>query len=74
MRPGVLARTDLDWVHRFRAHERDPLKRWKLTVTGEDWRNLSHRADYEEAIEDMGIMRRRRQPQVGVGRSACRRY
>jgi polyphosphate kinase 2 (PPK2 family) len=47
------------WLHvseeeqlrRFRARERDPLKRWKLT--GEDWRNLSHRADYEEAVEEM---------------------
>ena len=47
------------WLHisedeqlrRFRGRERDPLKRWKLT--GEDWRNLSHRADYEEAAEDM---------------------
>ncbi|HWF24420.1 MAG TPA: UDP-galactose-lipid carrier transferase [Solirubrobacteraceae bacterium] len=47
------------WLHvsedeqlrRFRARERDPLKRWKLT--GEDWRNLSHRADYEHALEDM---------------------
>jgi polyphosphate kinase 2 (PPK2 family) len=47
------------WLHvsedeqmrRFRARERDPLKRWKLT--GEDWRNLSHRADYEQAVEDM---------------------
>ena len=47
------------WLHvsedeqlrRFRARERDPLKRWKLT--GEDWRNLSHRADYEQALEDM---------------------
>jgi polyphosphate kinase 2 (PPK2 family) len=47
------------WLHvsedeqlrRFRARERDPLKRWKLT--GEDWRNLSRRADYERAIEDM---------------------
>jgi polyphosphate kinase 2 (PPK2 family) len=46
------------WLHvsedeqlrRFRARERDPLKRWKLT--GEDWRNLSRRADYEQAIED----------------------
>ena len=36
---------------RFGARERDPLKRWKLT--GEDWRNLSHRADYEEAAEEM---------------------
>jgi polyphosphate kinase 2 (PPK2 family) len=47
------------WLHisedeqlrRFRAREEDPLKRWKLT--GEDWRNLSHRADYEEAVEEM---------------------
>jgi AMP-polyphosphate phosphotransferase len=47
------------WLHvsedeelrRFRARERDPLKRWKLT--GEDWRNLSRRADYEPAVEDM---------------------
>jgi polyphosphate kinase 2 (PPK2 family) len=47
------------WLHiseeeqlrRFHARERDPLKRWKLT--GEDWRNVSHRADYEEAVEDM---------------------
>jgi AMP-polyphosphate phosphotransferase len=47
------------WLHvsedeqlrRFRARERDPLKRWKLT--GEDWRNLSHRAEYEQAAEEM---------------------
>jgi polyphosphate kinase 2 (PPK2 family) len=47
------------WLHvsadeqlrRFQARERDPLKRWKLT--GEDWRNFSHRADYEEAVEEM---------------------
>jgi AMP-polyphosphate phosphotransferase len=47
------------WLHiseeeqlrRFRARERDPLKRWKLTP--EDWRNLSHRVDYEEAAEEM---------------------
>jgi polyphosphate kinase 2 (PPK2 family) len=47
------------WLHvsedeqlrRFRAREADPLKRWKLTA--EDWRNLSHRADYETAVEDM---------------------
>jgi polyphosphate kinase 2 (PPK2 family) len=38
-------------LRRFRARERDPLKRWKLT--DEDWRNLSHRADYEQAVEDM---------------------
>jgi polyphosphate kinase 2 (PPK2 family) len=47
------------WLHisedeqlrRFRAREGDPLKRWKLT--GEDWRNMSRRADYEVAVEDM---------------------
>jgi polyphosphate kinase 2 (PPK2 family) len=38
-------------LRRFRARERDPLKRWKLT--GDDWRNLSRRADYEDALEDM---------------------
>ena len=38
-------------LRRFRARERDPLKRWKLT--GEDWRNLSHRADYQGAVEEM---------------------
>lgn len=47
------------WLHvsedeqlrRFRAREKDPLKRWKLT--GEDWRNISRRADYEVAVEEM---------------------
>ncbi len=47
------------WLHvsedeqlrRFRAREQDPLKRWKLT--GEDWRNLSKRHDYEVAVEEM---------------------
>jgi polyphosphate kinase 2 (PPK2 family) len=47
------------WLHvsekeqrrRFRAREKDPLKRWKLT--DEDWRNLSRRADYESALEEM---------------------
>ena len=38
-------------LRRFRARERDPLKRWKLTA--EDWRNLSHRADYQDAVEEM---------------------
>jgi polyphosphate kinase 2 (PPK2 family) len=38
-------------VRRFRAREKDPLKRWKLT--GDDWRNLSRRADYEAAVEEM---------------------
>jgi polyphosphate kinase 2 (PPK2 family) len=49
------------WLHvsedeqlrRFRAREKEPLKRWKLT--GEDWRNLSRRADYERAVEEMLI-------------------
>lgn len=47
------------WLHvsedeqlrRFRARQHDPLKRWKLT--GEDWRNLSRRAEYERAVGDM---------------------
>jgi len=47
------------WLHvseneqlrRFRARQEDPLKRWKLT--GEDWRNLSRRAEYEEAVDEM---------------------
>lgn len=47
------------WLHvsakeqlrRFRARERDPLKRWKLT--GEDWRNFSKRSEYERAVADM---------------------
>jgi polyphosphate kinase 2 (PPK2 family) len=38
-------------LRRFRARENDPLKRW--TLTGEDWRNLSRRADYERAVEEM---------------------
>jgi polyphosphate kinase 2 (PPK2 family) len=43
--------SEAEQLRRFRARERDPLKRWKLT--GEDWRNLSHRAEYEQAAEDM---------------------
>lgn len=47
------------WLHivedeqlrRFRARERDPLKRWKLT--GEDWRNVAKRKEYERAVGDM---------------------
>lgn len=38
-------------LRRFHAREKDPLKRWKLTE--EDWRNLSRRADYEPAVEEM---------------------
>lgn len=43
--------SEREQVRRFRAREKDPLKRWKLT--GEDWRNLSRRVDYEDAIEEM---------------------
>jgi polyphosphate kinase 2 (PPK2 family) len=47
------------WLHissreqlkRFRARERDPLKRWKLT--DEDWRNRKHRRAYVAALEDV---------------------
>ena len=47
------------WLHvsaeeqlkRFKARERDPLKRWKLT--DEDWRNRDRRPDYERALEEM---------------------
>jgi AMP-polyphosphate phosphotransferase len=47
------------WLHlssaeqmrRFRAREKDPLKRWKLT--DEDWRNRKHRRAYVSAVEDM---------------------
>ncbi len=43
--------SESEQLHRFRARERDPLKRWKLT--DEDWRNRNRRADYAEAIEEM---------------------
>ncbi len=43
--------SEAEQLRRFRARERDPLKRWKLT--DEDWRNLAHRADYERAVGDM---------------------
>ena len=43
--------TEDEQLRRFRAREQDPLKRWKLT--GEDWRNLSKRHDYEVAVEEM---------------------
>ena len=47
------------WLHispeeqlkRFKAREKDPLKRWKLT--DEDWRNRDKRAEYDLAVEDM---------------------
>jgi polyphosphate kinase 2 (PPK2 family) len=43
--------SEAEQLKRFRQRERDPLKRWKLTA--EDWRNLSRRADYEVALEEM---------------------
>jgi polyphosphate kinase 2 (PPK2 family) len=43
--------SESEQLRRFRARQKDSLKRWKLT--GEDWRNLSRRADYEEAVEEM---------------------
>lgn len=43
--------SEREQLRRFHAREKDPLKRWKLT--GEDWRNLSRRADYEPAVEEM---------------------
>jgi polyphosphate kinase 2 (PPK2 family) len=43
--------SEAEQLRRFQAREKDPLKRWKLT--GEDWRNLSRRSDYEPAVEEM---------------------
>ncbi len=43
--------SDAEQLRRFRARERDPLKRWKLT--DEDWRNRERRSDYGAAIEAM---------------------
>ena len=43
--------SEAEQLRRYRARERDPLKRWKLT--DEDWRNLAHRASYERAVADM---------------------
>jgi AMP-polyphosphate phosphotransferase len=47
------------WMHlshgeqlrRFKAREKEPLKRWKLT--DEDWRNREKRDDYEAAVVEM---------------------
>jgi polyphosphate kinase 2 (PPK2 family) len=36
---------------RFEERAADPLKQWKLT--DEDWRNRSHRDEYEAAVNDM---------------------
>ncbi len=43
--------SEKEQMRRFRARDKDPLKRWKLT--GEDWRNLSKRSEYERAVADM---------------------
>ena len=43
--------SEKEQLRRFRARDRDPLKRWKLT--GEDWRNFSKRSEYERAVADM---------------------
>jgi polyphosphate kinase 2 (PPK2 family) len=43
--------SEKEQLRRFRARDRDPLKRWKLT--GDDWRNLSKRSEYERAVGDM---------------------
>jgi AMP-polyphosphate phosphotransferase len=38
-------------LDRFKAREKDPHKRWK--ITDEDWRNRRHWKQYEEATDDM---------------------
>ena len=43
--------SDEEQLKRFKAREKDPLKRWKLT--DEDWRNREKRPQYEQAVEDM---------------------
>jgi polyphosphate kinase 2 (PPK2 family) len=43
--------SDDEQLARFRAREKDPLKRWKLT--DEDWRNREKRPAYERAVEAM---------------------
>jgi polyphosphate kinase 2 (PPK2 family) len=43
--------SDAEQLKRFKAREKDPLKRWKLT--DEDWRNRERRADYEAALEEL---------------------
>jgi polyphosphate kinase 2 (PPK2 family) len=42
--------SEAEQLRRFRGREKDPLKRWKLT--DDHWRNLSRRADYEQAVEE----------------------
>ena len=43
--------SDEEQLKRFKAREKDPLKRYKLT--DEDWRNRGKRDAYSEAVEDM---------------------
>ena len=43
--------SDGEQLKRFKAREKDPLKRWKLT--DEDWRNRKKRRAYEKAVEAM---------------------
>jgi len=43
--------SDEEQLERFRAREKDPLKRWKLT--DDDWRNREKRDLYTRAVEDM---------------------
>jgi AMP-polyphosphate phosphotransferase len=43
--------SDEEQLKRFKAREKDPLKRYKLT--DDDWRNRSKRDAYAEAVEEM---------------------
>jgi len=43
--------SDEEQLKRFKAREKDPLKRYKLT--DEDWRNRGKRREYVKAIEEM---------------------
>jgi len=43
--------SDEEQLKRFKAREKDPLKRYKLT--DEDWRNRGKRDAYTEAVEEM---------------------
>src|ERR687894_2967376 len=40
--------SDAEQLKRFKAREKDPLKRWKLTE--EDWRNRDRRGEYDKAV------------------------
>ncbi len=43
--------SDDEQLKRFKARQKDPLKKWKLT--DEDWRNREKRPAYEEAVVEM---------------------